>query len=470
MFAFGARVAAMLVLFYVSLFNLPLLEGYQLDGGFWAFAPDAKAYHEATGETIGQLRLGLPPPQAYGVGEGPYFYFLIALYWVLGVHPLNGLLVNCWAGAATVPFAYVLGLRLGGRRAGRLSAVLIGMWPSAAFWSTQLLKDPLVVHLLFALCVTVVNVLHERGGEVSRHPLSRIALGAAGAMALMVSLRLFNLYVPMGVIGAATLTMLPIAALRLRTKEGRGRGGVLVGMWLMLVVALPVSRAVTFRDMIVRPHVETEFLAFGDGHLTGGQFDEAIGEYEKALLVSPLFQPAWFNRAIAHRLTGETETQVQIETLSGFGRGDAPRVDPVVLRGEDDPQTFPEPMFRLVSSGAELLGETAALPVVKAVETSSGLQLATLSDQTDPNSFIVLSFLPEYLVPPASAAAGAATGLVPETAEAPRHTGDGQASGDRDTPRSRPPDESGSPPGAPAQDAAPISALGGSTLGWHPGS
>lgn len=469
LFAFGVRVAAMLALFYVSLFKLPLLEAYQLDGGFWAFAPDAKGYHEMAEETVGRLRLGLPPPQAYGLGEGPYFYLLIALYWVLGVNPMNGLLVNCWAGAATVPLAYVLGSRLGGPRAGRLSAVLIGLWPSAALWSTQLLKDPLVVYLLLALCVALVNALHERGREVSRHRVGGFALTAARLVVLSACLRLFNLYVPLGLIGAAALTMLPVAVLGLRTKEGWRRGGILVGMWLMLVVGLSVSQAITLRDMIVAPHSEIQFLRFGDRYLASGRFEEAIGEYRKALIINPLFKPAWFNLSIAHRLAGDTEkAHEQLKTFFNIGFKYQPRVDPIALREKDAPQTFPEPMFRLVSSGAEPPGGAASLPVVKAVETPAGLHLATLADQTDPNSAIVLSAFPGLAAPPASTAPVSVAELVPEltelvpaTGEAQRpDTGDGQESADRDTPAThqggngRPPveDQAGASPVRPSMD------------------
>ena len=394
--AFAIRVALALALFYVSLLEVPLLTANQLDGGFWTFAPDAKAYHQYAGETVATLAVGAPPPQAYGVGVGPFYYVLASLYWLLGPDALNGLFFNCWVGAAAVPFAYRLGASLGGRRAGRASAVLIGFWPSALFWSTQLLKDPLVVCLMLALSAAVVEALDGRVTTPERARKHRLWLAAFGVFMLAVSLRTFNQYVPLIMVAAASVTLLPLAGIEM-TRAAWRRGAVLAGVWLMLVLALPVSGVLAFRDVFVRDGVEAEFFGLANDHLLEGRYEQALEDYRKALIVNPTFNAGWLNMSVASKLAGdEGQSEYQIEMYRGIAPTRWVRTDPLFLRDPAGSQTFPEPIFRLVS--AELMPDIGSLPVVGEVDTIGGLHFATLADPRRSDSAAIVNVLPSSAV------------------------------------------------------------------------
>ena len=135
-------------LYAISALGLPLLAGLQLGGGFWTFAWDAPTYHAFAAEILDSWSGRAEFPQREHL---EYSVFTASIYLVFGIHPLNAILANALFHSVVVASAFSLGQRASGTAAGRISALLVGFWPSLLLWSAQLLKDTLLLMFVFLL-------------------------------------------------------------------------------------------------------------------------------------------------------------------------------------------------------------------------------------------------------------------------------------------------------------------------------
>lgn len=209
--AFAPRTALAVGLYLISAHQLPLLRELQLPGGFWQFARDAQNYHLNAVRLAQALSAHAPLPQVMYLDQSPHllpsydhFYLVGLVYWALGAHPLRVPLLNCllWIGIGAL--AYLLARRLGsGGQSALLAAGVVSFWPSGFIWSSQILKDSLVLALLLAGLYLVLRSASGRrwsdyaaGALVGPvvFPLARLreelALALAGAVVVWLGLRL----------------------------------------------------------------------------------------------------------------------------------------------------------------------------------------------------------------------------------------------------------------------------------------
>ena len=393
--SFALRACLGIGLFYASLWQLPILEGLQIDGGFWAFAPDGKGYHDTTEAALALLASDLPPPQALGLGEGHYNYILLVLYALLGPHPLNAIILNCWLGAATAVFAYLIGQKLGGTRGARISAVMVTIWPSTFLWSTQILKDPVVIFLSFVIAWIVVKALVESANQERYKSVPQLLVTSVSLLLLTVGLLVMNQYVPVALIMTGVGVMLPVSVYQLLTPSTRRSSVVLIALSLALLAAVPLSRAVpTVRTIIAPPYSELAYMGFGQLYLRRGQYDEAIDEYTKALTAAPDFRPGWFNLSIARKRTGQAvEAKEADQTWWSTGLSALPRR----LREARSATQF-APLLSTVPVIAE--EDRSALVVVDTVDSPDGLRIVELTDLADRDSHMELLVVPERQAAP----------------------------------------------------------------------
>ena len=187
--AYGLRCALAVFFFSVSAYQLPVFQDLQLGQGFWAFAPDSRTYHLHAVEIADALQRGMEIPPLLGENDGlPFrgrrdFHLLLAfLYRVLGAHPLYVPLLNAALWSAVAILSYGLARRLNGHEAGLIAALLVSFWPSAYIWSSQILKDSLVIFLLvsaFALFASFWNG-QRRKGVAALVPLVLVVFLLAG--------------------------------------------------------------------------------------------------------------------------------------------------------------------------------------------------------------------------------------------------------------------------------------------------
>lgn len=168
--AFALRCSAAALVFLRSL--AMGMEGF--------FSGDDQAYASAAWHLVAYLR-GFPeepfvPP--YWNGEyylhSTFVFIEAALFNVFGRHALLMVIVNATLGAAMVGLAADVALRLWGRGAGRVVALVLAVWPSLILWSAVNLRDTMVAFLI----VATIWAIH-------RYPGRRPALWMAVAVAAM---------------------------------------------------------------------------------------------------------------------------------------------------------------------------------------------------------------------------------------------------------------------------------------------
>lgn len=132
----------------------------------WFFAPDQVTYEEVGLQTLHyhQGTDGIPW-QLQNTLELGYFYWNAFLYLVFGFAPLAPKLVNAFVGTASALFCYRLAGELAGRGPAVLAVMLTMFFPSLVLWSTQNLRDPVVLLVTLALFLSVVRLRTRPSGR-----------------------------------------------------------------------------------------------------------------------------------------------------------------------------------------------------------------------------------------------------------------------------------------------------------------
>ncbi|HXG95305.1 MAG TPA: glycosyltransferase family 39 protein [Blastocatellia bacterium] len=133
------------------------------------FGGDAETYN-AFGNALSQSWQGLVDPNAPWLtnytntqrsGWG-MFYYVAAVYYVIGQNPLAIVFINCALGAVACVVAYRIAMLVyPNQRVARTSALLTAFSPSMILWSSQLLKDGPIV-LFLCLCTLFTLKLRNR--------------------------------------------------------------------------------------------------------------------------------------------------------------------------------------------------------------------------------------------------------------------------------------------------------------------
>lgn len=124
------------------------------------------------------------------------FYIVGAIYSIVGRNILAAQSFCAVIGAATVPMVYSCAYKIfNNRRVGKISALLVALYPAFIIWSGQLLKDGLIIFLL-VLSMTLVLRLQEKFKLLDVFLLSLSLLG-------IITLRFYIFYmVALAIIGA----------------------------------------------------------------------------------------------------------------------------------------------------------------------------------------------------------------------------------------------------------------------------
>jgi 4-amino-4-deoxy-L-arabinose transferase-like glycosyltransferase len=126
---------------------------------------------------------------------------------ILAAEPLN-----LFYYLATLTMVYLLGRELFNPRAGLLASVIVGLWPSFLFHSTQLIRDPLAVSCLLSLLLVLALLLNRRFALPGA-----FALGIGGAALVTVFwLARGNMWNAVVVAVAITLVFLSFRMIRER--------------------------------------------------------------------------------------------------------------------------------------------------------------------------------------------------------------------------------------------------------------
>lgn len=225
-----AKMVLAVSLFFISYWSLPVFRGLQLGSGFWVITRDPSFFDWLARWILDCWRLGHALPGRLFYDQAQQLY-CAGLYRFFGSSPLPVIALGVGYSTLTVLVAYDLIRRFDGdRTACRMGAGLIACWPSAAVWSTQMIKEPLVLFgiLLIFWCITV---LFDRKESAVRHQWSWIGLSAA-----VLAVTLFRFYVG-GVLVLSAIPAFIIAAI----VQPRPR---VVSLPWMLVVGLVLGGSV----------------------------------------------------------------------------------------------------------------------------------------------------------------------------------------------------------------------------------
>jgi hypothetical protein len=158
------------------------------------FAPDQITYH-IVGTSFARYWWGeilTPPSMLVPVGFPiGYPYIVGALYYVFGLTPIVPKLLNCLVGAALVPVAFDLTMRMSGSVSAALRAATFATWfPSLILWSALNIRDAWIVLLVAVICRQAI-VLQ------ARFTLGAVTLLAAAVLAVVQ----FRAYILLAVAG-----------------------------------------------------------------------------------------------------------------------------------------------------------------------------------------------------------------------------------------------------------------------------
>lgn len=166
------------------------------------FGGDANTYH-LFGQSLSQSWHGDHYHEARylhfiqsGAGAWGMLYVVAAVYEVIGANMFAIQLINASVGASTAVVVYFVTQSLfNNTRVSKLAAVLVAFFPSLILWSSQALKDALIIMAL-ALCILATLRLMEK---ITVPYL--IVLG--GCLAALLSLRFYIFYMMAAAVGGS---------------------------------------------------------------------------------------------------------------------------------------------------------------------------------------------------------------------------------------------------------------------------
>lgn len=281
--SYALRSAVALALFTVSANELPLLRSVQSGEGFWRFAPDAPGYHV---HGMAALREGVCTGWILAGSAIDLFGGMVALlYWLFVPHPLVLVVFNVWAATGTALLAFAIARRVSGRDgAGIAAAALVGFWPSTLVWSSQLLREPSLLLVLFLLLWLLGRIGSLTPGRLVRPGV--VMVGVAATVFVLAKSRPYAGWIMLG-------SVLAIAVWDF--VRGRGRAVIVCGGIAMAFgVWAGISRPLWL------PMVGLPFRPMGaaSGFACGAPMQE------KALVAAPSWLPRVSIRALAETRRG----------------------------------------------------------------------------------------------------------------------------------------------------------------------
>ena len=289
--AFWLRVALGVSLYAISYYHAPILRSLQVQDGFWIFGLDARLYHAWAVSIADAWTHGieLSNGSAYD-----YLVLIAAVYRVLGAHPLYAVLLHGWLGALTGWLAYRIGWQLFDARRALRAACFISFWPSALFWSSQIMRDVLCWCLILAILWFVVlavapDAQDRRRGAVRWRRWAGLVIGLAAATMLLTRLRVY-----LGTVLSlvALVVLIPAGCASLMNRRV-GRVVRLVSLTALVIGAVVVARDLDTTRLYSPAHPEQGHVRLGLQHQQHGELALAEAEFRWAIDVRPDYQAAY---------------------------------------------------------------------------------------------------------------------------------------------------------------------------------
>lgn len=302
---FGLQVALASGFYLLSVIKPSFLAGAVVAPGFWTFARDGVAYDYAGRLLAASMRYQVPFPDHttfLALNEPLWSMVVGTIYLVDGNHPLGVMFFNATLGALTVALVYGIAERLGNAAIARRSSVLMAFWPSAMFWSTQLLKDTASIFAVAATLFASVRFLDSR-----RTASAWADVGSLGALiAAVFVLSLLRNYVLVAVL-AAVLAGVGWLLISRSPWRSVARTGLVAGLIGMVALAGELFSAELGYQALSPYGPSAAHFDAGVAHQQAGRSQAALDDYRKATALNDDFWPAYYNAGFLLLEAGDLE-------------------------------------------------------------------------------------------------------------------------------------------------------------------
>jgi hypothetical protein len=219
---------AILIAFVVALalriFLMLILVGvYQTPDNPNAFIfRDSFGYHRVAADFADLLHDRVPFRVGYHATAGTLSYHQLVgyIYAAFGTSHWIPRVANCLFGALSVILTYSLVRPIAGRRPARIAAWMLALWPTAMFWSVQVLKDEPVAFLVLIGILCWVRLVSSGN-----------ALWLLAALAAVVPLYFMRFYICIFMLAGYYAGLLAIAIIRRRADLAIGLVALVVFGW-----------------------------------------------------------------------------------------------------------------------------------------------------------------------------------------------------------------------------------------------
>jgi tetratricopeptide (TPR) repeat protein len=277
-----------------------------VENGLWVFGGDGDGNHNLALKVLEAWHDGVDLKSAFTIPgrRGRYdLYtrltpFMAIVYGMTGNSALHFMFVNAWLGTLSGLLAYLIASKLESPKAAALTAgTLVAFWPSSLIWSSQLLKDSLVLALLLLLLYLVLSIWRQ-----SRD-------GFSGSGWLVRSLRwsaLLPVSCVLAYVRAQTAAILAASALVFVVAFGRAllqrrwrEAGAAVALICLLFGGVVSGVYLDPFQLASNPNPEIGYVNRGDRLRNSQQLPSAIEAYRKAIEFNPNYPPAYAGWALA---------------------------------------------------------------------------------------------------------------------------------------------------------------------------
>jgi hypothetical protein len=193
------------------------------------FGADATTYHDGARAMVDHWIVGAPFPTYIAAGKEGFFYGLAGIYWLLGPHPLAGLVLNAAFASVLVPLVADTSRRLFGPATVRPAALMVAFLPGFLIWTSQLLREAPIL-----ACLAVVANVSVRLTERTRPALLFV-------LSLTLT-TLFSLRANVALLVAAGVVLGLTVGSR-RVLAGAATGGASLGLVAAFVLAAGIGVA-----------------------------------------------------------------------------------------------------------------------------------------------------------------------------------------------------------------------------------
>jgi hypothetical protein len=275
---FALRVCAVLAVFAMSTSGWQVLHDHVAGPGLWRAFPDAISYHAYGVLQVDAHARGL----VFQTADG-YPYVVGTLYELGAISPLVPLLFNPITDIVTLTGLVLLMQHVSRRPVRPWIVWAIGLWPSWLGWSTQLLKESILLACCVGALVLVASVFAR---SADRKALRRywllewpIFMTLVGCLALFRPAAADVLTVAGGV----------VLAWAVATVIGRRTSLQTAVVALAVAVAVFVGQTFVRRALVSATAEDTVagYVDLGIAYEREGKLEQAIAAYRTALLADP---------------------------------------------------------------------------------------------------------------------------------------------------------------------------------------